>query len=388
MWFVILLALVFCIGVAITLSNKRRQAKSPRPDPYVTEVRKRATASDTASPSSLKSEQPESPQQAKGVQREYQHCLDLYAQIQSFPDYASFRKEGPPEELSRYAELCRELGGALQEAAKAPLFYQRHARLHTDKPFGESGFVHSSAEEYMQDRIRFFPGRAKYAEEASRQMVLFSQVLETLPEAEILISDAPAPEAPDTEISYSTITKKTPRDKLGNFVVIDTETTGLTVRASIVEIAAIRFRGFQPVEKFTTLCSPKGKISEEASKINGITADMVAGKPQFAYIAAGLQEFIGKDNLVGHNLPFDMKFIMKYGVDPTLVKRKYYDTLDIAKHTLKKWRDGSEAYYDVFDYKLDTLCDYYHIPFFGAHRALADCYATGQLLERLAKDRE
>lgn len=388
MWFIILLALALCAGIAIALSNKRRQTKSPRPDHYVTEVRKGSAAPDTPSQSSLKSEQPESPQQAKGVQREYQHCLDLYAQIQSFPDYASFRKEGPPEDLSRYAKLCRELGGALQEAAKAPLFYQRHARLHTDKPFGESGFVHSSAEEYMQDRIRFFPGRAKYAEEASRQMVLFSEVLDSLPEAEITISDAPAPELPGNEITYSTVTKKTPRDKLGDFVVIDTETTGLSLRASIVEIAAIRFRGFQPVEKFTTLCSPKGKISEEASKINGITEDMVAGKPQFAFIAASLQAFIGKGNLVGHNLPFDMKFITKYGVDTTLVKRKYYDTLEIAKHTLKKWREGSDAYYDVYDYKLDTLCDYYHIPFFGAHRAQADCYATGQLLEHLAKDRE
>ena len=44
--------------------------------------------------------------------------------------------------------------------------------------------------------------------------------------------------------------------------------------------------------------------------------------------------------------------------------------------------------YDVDDYKLQTLCNYYDIPLVGAHRALADCYATGLLLECLAKDRE
>lgn len=387
MWFVIVLALVICIGVAIALSNKRREAKSPRPDPYVVEVQKKPSTPGTGDSSNLV-QQPGDIQQADGDHQKYQHCLELYSQIQDFPDYSIFRKEGPPEELSRYATLCRELADALQETVNTPLFYLTHPKLHVDRPFGTGGFVHSTSEEYMQYRIRFFSGQEKAAAEASQQMVLFSQVLETLPEAAIFISDEPAPEAPDKEILYSNITKKTPRDKLGDFVAIDTETTGLTVRASIVEIAAIRFRGFQPVEKFTTLCSPKGKISEEASKINGITEDMVAGKPQFSYVAASLQEFIGKDNLVGHNLPFDMKFISKYGVDTTLAKRKYYDTLDIAKHTLKKWREGSEAYYDVFDYKLDTLCDYYHIPFFGAHRALADCYATGQLLERLAKDRE
>lgn len=327
-------------------------------------------------------------QEERAAGQRYQHCLELYTQLQTFPEYSSFRREGPPEALSQYAALCRDMSGALAAAAEAPFFYIVHPRLHIEKPFGNSAYVHSSAEEYMQDRIRFFSGRAGYAAEASAQMVEFVQVLETLPEAEILISEAPAPELPPAEISYSTITKRTPRDKLGNFVVIDTETTGLSIRASIVEIAAIRFRGFRPVEKFTTLCHPKGKISEDASKINGITEEMVAGKPPFSCIAAGLQAFIGKDDIVGHNLPFDMKFITKYGVDTTLSKRKYYDTLEIAKHTLKKWREGSEAYYDVFDYKLSTLCDYYHIPFFGAHRALADCYATGMLLERLAKDRE
>ena len=232
----------------------------------------------------------------------------------------------------------------------------------------------------------------------------YSIMLDDLPHVSIGISDEKAPKRSVGEISelnYSNITKRTPRDKLGNFVAIDTETTGLNVTNSeIVEIAAIRFRGFEPVECFSTLCKPRKGISEESSKINGITEDMVADKPEFGFIVQALQDFIGEDNLVGHNLPFDLKFIVKYGVDLTKSsKRKYYDTLRISQHTLKKikekWDNEFMDYmpdydgdYDVIDYKLETLCFYYGIPLSTAHRALDDCYATGLLLEKLAIDRE
>lgn len=200
------------------------------------------------------------------------------------------------------------------------------------------------------------------------------------------------------EITYSNITKKTPRDKLGDFVVIDTETTGLKPSsAEIIDIAAIRFRGFKPVSKFSTLLAPQKQIPPEATKINGITNEMVAGKPCFQQVAASLVDFIGKDNIVGHNLPFDLSFIVKYGADVTLEKRKYYDTLAIARRTVKKakekWDKDLEEYVTDLDsdgienYKLGTLCSWYGIQNTNSHRAEGDALATGQLLKKLADDR-
>ena len=44
--------------------------------------------------------------------------------------------------------------------------------------------------------------------------------------------------------------------------------------------------------------------------------------------------------------------------------------------------------YDVEDYKLTTLCDYYEIRDNSfAHRALSDALATGLLFKNLAKDK-
>lgn len=219
----------------------------------------------------------------------------------------------------------------------------------------------------------------------------------------VVVSDTPAEKLPlaiADEVKYSTITTRTALAGLGNFVVIDVETTGLRpAQNEVVDVAAIRFRDFEPVEKFESLCFPKRGISEEAAGINGITSEMVEGKPTFQQIAASLQDFIGADNLVGHNLPFDLGFIVKYGVDVSARKRKYYDTLDLARKTLKKdtYRkryDRELDYYedvpvsgDVRDHKLETLCRYYGILNPESHRAFGDALAAGKLFQKLVEVR-
>lgn len=227
--------------------------------------------------------------------------------------------------------------------------------------------------------------------------------IESLPTVDVLIAESPAEKLSIrilNEISSSNITSRTNREKLGNFVALDVETTGLHVQqAEIVDVAAVRFEDFEPVEVFSTLCFPKRGINPEAAAINGIHEDDVEGKPTFQQIAASLQDFIGKGNLVGHNLFFDLKFITKYGVDVTSQKRKYYDTLEISQRTLKKFKyielcfDDLGAVHevgadgDVENYKLGTLCEFYRIPMPSSHRALGDAIAAGRLFKKLSDAR-
>lgn len=193
---------------------------------------------------------------------------------------------------------------------------------------------------------------------------------------------------PFSEIVFSNITKKTNIDSIKDFVVVDVETTGLSaVSNEIVDVAAIRFRNFVPVEKFETLCFPKHGIQPEAARVNGITSEMVEGKPHFRAIAKNLQDFIGNDNLVGHNLKFDLRFIEKNGVDITAEKRKYFDTLELSKTVLKKNRyknDGEWISGDVDDYKLSTICFALGIMNRESHRAFGDALAAGKLFEKIA----
>lgn len=79
-------------------------------------------------------------------------------------------------------------------------------------------------------------------------------------------------------------------------------------------------------------------------------------------------------------------------------KRKFYDTLKLARYTLVKysqkvWNSEEGGYtesddWDVVDYKLITLCDYYGIrDNSSAHRASSDAYATGILFHMLVESK-
>lgn len=147
------------------------------------------------------------------------------------------------------------------------------------------------------------------------------------------------------------------------------------------------------------MINPGKHISDDASAINGITDEMVVDAPTFSQVIDCLSSFVGKSNIVGHNLPFDLKFLYRYGYDFTIGKRYYFDTCEIAKKTLKKpkmkWDKEYREYivndnydYDVEDYKLTTLCDFYQIRDNSfAHRALSDALATGLLFKNLTQDK-
>ena len=199
------------------------------------------------------------------------------------------------------------------------------------------------------------------------------------------------------ECKHSTLTART---KLDEFVVIDTETTGLHKgKDKILELGAVRFVGGKPVEIFETLVNPGRPIPKEVTAINHITDDMVSGCPTIREVLPAFDRFVGASNVVGHNLDFDLGFILKAGSRMAHTKRRYYCTLEQSKKILKtpkrKWDSDINAYvkdidgdWDVEDCKLNTLCEYYGIVAPDAHRASADAYATGQLLLCLADSKK
>lgn len=229
----------------------------------------------------------------------------------------------------------------------------------------------------------------------------YQRMLDGITSVEVHTSERPSPlilKGDFPEIKYSPITAKTSTQNLGNFVAIDVETTGLQpARCEIIDLAAVRFCNFEPVEQFCTLLSPKKSLSDDAQQINHITHEMLAGKPHFQDVAGSLVEFIGKDNIVGHNLSFDLSFIIRYGANVAETKRKYYDTLDIARKTVKKqnmkWDREFECYFPdenqcgVDNYKLDTLCQWYGIRNPNSHRAQGDAIAAGLLFKKLVREK-
>ena len=186
-------------------------------------------------------------------------------------------------------------------------------------------------EEDRRKREKEFQAAAKDREKKRQERDAYvKKLIDELPIFPVSISNKPCPVnrvSGVNEITFSNVTRATNPDTLSNYVVFDVETTGLNASScEIVEIAAIRFREWEPVEKFYSLCKPKKGIPDEVVKIHGITEDMVENAPLFGQIATSFQTFIGSDNLVAHNLEFDLKFIYRYGVNILAQKRKYYDT--------------------------------------------------------------
>ena len=300
--------------------------------------------------------------------------------------------------IIRYGMKASAKAEAQRKAEEARLQRRKEAEEERQRREAEAEAERAKRQKEAEER------QARKAAEKAAAEKTEAELIELLPVAKVSIAESPAKKLSTNilnEISSSNITARTNREKLGNFVALDVETTGLRVQqAEIVDVAAVRFEDFEPVEVFSTLCFPKRGINHEAAEINGIYEDDVAGKPTFQQIAASLQDFIGKDNLVGHNLFFDLKFITKYGVDVTSQKRKYYDTLEISQRTVEKYRykktydrefdlyDSEWVGGDVENYRLGTLCEFYKIPTPSSHRALGDAVAAGRLFKKLSDARQ
>lgn len=205
----------------------------------------------------------------------------------------------------------------------------------------------------------------------------FDCILSGIPLHKIMLSDVGEMVAIDFDYKSKNITVKTNLSKIRNFVAVDTETTGLYAgKDRIVEVSAIKFENFMPVEIFTTLVNPQMDIPYSASKINGITTTMVESQPTFLQIKDDLLSFIGNLPIVAHNAEFDIKFLITGGLALNS-KTVIYDTLELSRRT-----------YDwCKNYKLATVCHCRYIEFDGNHRSSADALAAGLLFIEIIKSK-
>jgi len=157
-----------------------------------------------------------------------------------------------------------------------------------------------------------------------------------------------------------------------DFIAFDLETTGTVPGVDrIVEIGAVRFRNGSPDAIFSTLIDPLRPIPPGASAVNGITNDMVAGKPSIDTLLEPFSEFCEELALVAHNAPFDAQFLISdiKKFESRAPKGIILDTLPIARKVLP----------GLPNYKLGTLVQHLKIPTTDFHRAEEDATYCGHL---------
>jgi DNA polymerase-3 subunit epsilon len=162
------------------------------------------------------------------------------------------------------------------------------------------------------------------------------------------------------------------------FIAFDLETTGTVAGVDqIVEIGAVRFIDNKIDGIYSTLINPLRPIPAGASAVNGITDDMVAGKPTIDLLLESFTEFCGEDPLVAHNASFDSQFLLAdlKRHELTAPRGLILDTLSISR----------KVFPGLPNYKLGTLVQHLKIPSSNFHRAEADATYCGHLFIELKK---
>ncbi len=148
------------------------------------------------------------------------------------------------------------------------------------------------------------------------------------------------------------------------FVAFDTETTGLSPYSHVVEIGAVKFLGNRVIDTFSYLVKPPIPIPREATRIHGITNDMVKGRETFGVVGRRFLRFIEDAILLAHNAPFDLKVLT--------VELKRYN-LSIPENPVIDTYELSRSFFpELPSHSLPYLKKVWKSPFSKSHRALLD----------------
>ena len=168
-------------------------------------------------------------------------------------------------------------------------------------------------------------------------------------------------------------------------VVLDTETTGLSIRDGhrIVEIGCIELDNLMPTKnKFHCYLNPQRKVSEKAFEVHGYTDEFLSTQKKFEEIVDEFLEFINGKRLIIHNAEFDLShlnnelnLLSMRKIDNTNI----LDTLALARNKFP----GSSI-------SLDALCKRYQIDNSKRtqHTALVDCELLSKVYINLIDQKE
>ncbi len=158
-----------------------------------------------------------------------------------------------------------------------------------------------------------------------------------------------------------------------NVVVLDTETTGISLRTEeLTQIAAARLEQGRITDWFVTFVDPGKPIPEEITHLTHIADEDVAGAPSPAEALADLVGFVGDAKIVAHNASFDRSFTTKHVQGYPLLDNLWIDSLELARITLPRMRS----------HRLIDLVKAFDAPL-STHRADADVAATCALYRLL-----
>ncbi len=176
-------------------------------------------------------------------------------------------------------------------------------------------------------------------------------------------------------------------DKSGEYIVFDTETTGLNPKVDeILSIGAVKIKENKILTSqiFEVYLKNSKEISSKSIQIHRIRpVDLKDAKvPEIA--VREFLEFIGSRPLIGYYLEFDVEMINKY-LEPLLGIKLPNKMIEV-----------SELYFDKtislipqgnIDLRFDTILKNCAVPNMGTHNAVNDAIMTAMIYLKLTKEK-
>jgi DNA polymerase-3 subunit epsilon len=159
------------------------------------------------------------------------------------------------------------------------------------------------------------------------------------------------------------------------FVVVDLETTGgSALYDRVMEVAVIRVQDGVVQDRLVRLVEPGVPIPPFVTRITGINAALVRGRPSFDRLLPDLHRLMSGAVLVAHNASFDGNFLAQAFLRAQLEwTGERLCTLRLARRLMP----------GLHSYKLDSLCAALGLSIVQQHRAGPDADATLAVFQHL-----
>ena len=155
------------------------------------------------------------------------------------------------------------------------------------------------------------------------------------------------------------------------YAAIDLEMTGLQPGLDeIIEVGIVRCTPDRVLDRWQTLVRPLEMPPLRVQHMTRIAVSALADAPSWAEIEPKVRELLDDAILLGHNIPFDERFLEAAGYHPS---HPSADTLELARII-----DPAAP-----SHRLSRLCDRYGIALQDPHRALSDAEAARQVFLQL-----
>jgi DNA polymerase-3 subunit epsilon len=162
-------------------------------------------------------------------------------------------------------------------------------------------------------------------------------------------------------------------DKKNQYVVLDTETSGLDKNDVVLQIAIVDLDGNGLLNSLIKPTKRK-RISPDATAIHGIRMSDLVNAPVFAVLVPQIEEIISAKTVLIYNAEFDERLISQT-CEQDKCRRVMMKTECVMipySRYVGKWSDYHSSY------------AYQRLPG-GDHTAMGDCYATLEVITKMAR---